>query len=194
MDSTTISDKQLFEDKKYYDVCTDNFIPKMNGKWNWWISTAKNLCYNIRTVHITDMQKHKSSRFEDDDSSFDNRNFIYPDDRMEVEEVESNDMTYANLNSFITALPTCYPLFGHLHNLNKSKRYEAFNCFCPCSEQLTPWRKNNNISFIHQGFQCNKEKMDSQRLLSHLQQLKSTCIYHNLAHCYYTCYSSQFKG
>ena len=143
MGSTKISDEQLFEDKRHYDVCTDDFIPKSNGTWNYWISQAKNECYTLRTAHIKNKKKYQSSRFDDDDSSYDERNFLYPDEAIEVESI---DTINADLNSFIVALPTCYPLFGHLHNLS-SNRYTSFNCFCPCLEQLTPWRKKQYIIY-----------------------------------------------
>ena len=157
MGSTKISDEQLFEDKKNYDVCTDDLILKSNGTLNYWISQAKNGCYNLRTVHIKNKEKYKSSRFDDDDSSDEERNFLYPEEAIEVVSI---DTIKADLNSFIVALPTCYPLFGHLHNLS-SKRYTSFNCFCPCSQQLTPWRTSQNISFIHEHIQCEKGPMDS---------------------------------
>ena len=123
MCSTKISDVLLFEDKQNYDVCTDDFILKSTGKLNYWIYQAKKGCYNLRTNHIRNIEKDNSSRLDDDDSYFDERNFLYPEEAIEVVSI---DTIKADLNSFIVALPTCYPLFGHLHNLS-NKRYNSFN-------------------------------------------------------------------
>ena len=102
----------------------------------------------------------------------------------------SSDVTASDIDNFIRALPTCYPFFGHIHNSDIA-RYKTKNCWCPCSKELSPWRKHNKLN-LPASRQCTMTNVVSNDLITHL--MKTKCIYHRLARLYLQSYYKIFKG
>ena len=179
-----------FEDEANINLCPDHFVIPPVGPINRWISNAKNACYNYRTEYFK--QKETNPRFmevdDDESESGDSRDSMYSKQR--VSSPVSSDVTAIDIDNFIRALPTCYPLFGHIHNPDIA-RYKTKNCWCPCSKELSPWRKHNNIN-LSASRQCTMTNVVSNDLITHL--MKTKCIYHRLARLYLQSYYKIFKG
>ena len=134
-----------FEDETNMNLCEEHFVIPVDGSINKWISIAKNACYNYRSEYFK--QKVKNPRFmeitDDESESDDSNESMYSKHR--VSSPVSSTVTLSDIDNFISALPTCYPFFGHIHNRTLD-RYKTKNCWCPCSKELSPWRKHNNLN------------------------------------------------